>query len=155
MSHSHSARLETIRFSYELFDYLVAVAGGEVAGVVGGRAGRVGKKGRAPVARVVARVAILAHQLDVDGLARGRAHALRLKHDLRARDELVGLAQDLHELARVVDVAHAAGADEHRVHRTEFHAGHHFERFDVGQGLPSTYASPVLEDLEGDVWVGT
>ncbi len=29
------------------------------------------------------------------------------------------------------------------------------ERFDVGQGLPSTYASPVLEDLEGDVWVGT
>ena len=26
MSHSHSAHLETIRFSYELFDYLVAVA---------------------------------------------------------------------------------------------------------------------------------
>ena len=41
---------------------LVAVAGGEVTGVVGGRAGSVGKKGRAPVARVVT----LAGFLDLD-----------------------------------------------------------------------------------------
>ncbi|HCH0556746.1 TPA: hypothetical protein NKO30_006881 [Pseudomonas aeruginosa] len=29
------------------------------------------------------------------------------------------------------------------------------ERFDIAQGLPSTYASPIMEDLEGDLWVGT
>ncbi len=44
----------------------------------------------------------------------------------------------------VLRVHAAPGSDTPRV-----------ERFDVAQGLTSTYAAPVLEDREGNLWVGT
>lgn len=51
----------------------------------------------------------------------------------------------------------ASGYNGHGVFRVRFDGAHApcIERFNVEQGLTSTYAAPVLQDREGNVWVGT